>query len=120
MTQGITAGVGVTIIDPNKKPEATAFVADRRLGRTADRTRVVDYYSTEAAFGFKAPGQKVTTAEAAQFGISAEHPFSPTPGETRAAEPAVESKAVEKPEDKAITRAEVENKSVTKRKKKGK
>ena len=120
MTQGITAGVGVTIIDPNKKPEATAFVADRRLGRTADRMRVVDYYSTEAAFGFKAPGQKVTAAEAAQFGISAEHPFSPKPGETRAAEPAVEAKVVEKPEDKAITRAEVEDKSVTKRKKKGK
>lgn len=85
----------------------TAFVADRRLGRTADKRRVVPYESTEAAFGFKAPGQKVTAQEAAFFGISAECPFSP-PGwpETKQAEPA---------EDKAVTRAEVEDKAVRKK-----
>lgn len=116
---------GLTIVKPEEP--ATAFVADRRLGRTADKTRVVDYYSPEAAFGFKAPGQKVTVEEARQFGISAEHPFTPTnsePGGIRTEpdgteKPEPEAKAAEPPEDKAVKKADVEDKGLFRRRKKG-
>ena len=114
---------GLTIVKPEEP--ATAFVADRRLGRTADKTRVVDYYSPEAAFGFKAPGQKVTVEEARQFGISAEHPFSTRPGSAPAApsspepDPLPEAKQAEPPTDKAVKKADVEDKGLFRRRKKG-
>ena len=54
-----------------------AFVAPRRLGLTADRTRVVEYDSVEAAFMFRAPGKAVTAVEAERYGISEANPLSP-------------------------------------------
>lgn len=94
-------GRGLTILDPNRERSATAFVADRRLGLTADRTRVVDYYSTEAAFLFRAPGKPVTVEEAERYGINAQNPFSPKQA-APAADPAPEAKADEKADDKAF------------------
>ena len=109
---------GLTII--GKPPEAEApgaWVTPIHLGRTADLSRIVDYYSPEAAFNFRSAGKKVTAEESERYGISPEHPFSPKPGETM--DPKIaERKAAEKPEDKAITRTEIEDKSV-RRKRKG-
>lgn len=131
---------GLTIItNANEERPATAFVADRHLGRTADKRRVVDYYSPEAAYNFRSPGKKVTAEEAALYGISAEHPYSPKgwpsspaiaegPAEAPPAEPEAKQaepteeetdvKAATKPADKAVKKDEVEDKSFFGRKKK--
>jgi len=116
---------GLTIVKDDQETAATAFVADRRLGLTADRSRVVDYFDVEAAFLFRAPGGKVTVEEARQFGISAEHPFSPRPGSAPVSpsspepDPVPEAKAAEKPEDKAVKKADIEDKGIFRRKRKG-
>jgi len=112
--------MGLTFVKSDQEAAATAFVADRRLGLTADRSRVVDYFDVEAAFLFRAPGGKVTVAEAERYRITAEHPFSPRPGDVaRETHAQPEAKAAEKPEDKAVKKAEVEDKGLFRRRKKG-
>ena len=116
--------MGLTFVKSDQEAAATAFVADRRLGLTADRSRVVDYFDVEAAFLFHAPGGKVTVAEADRYRITAEHPFSPRPEDVARATPAApaaepEHKQADPPEDKAVKKAEVEDKGLFRRRKKG-
>jgi len=93
-------------IKPEPAEPATAFVADRRLGLTADRSRVVDYNDVEAAFLFRAPGGKVTVAEAERYRISARNPLTPRPSSAPASPSSPESdagaKMAEPAEDKMI------------------
>ena len=118
--------MGLTFVKSDQEAAATAFVADRRLGLTADRSRVVDYFDVEAAFLFRAPGGKVTVAEAERYHISAEHPLTPRPGSAPVApsspEPdsAAEAKQADPPEDKAIEKSDIEDKGLFRRRKKGK
>ena len=105
---------GLTIIrQPAEAESPGAWVTPIHLGRTADLSRVVDYYSPEAAFNFRSPGKKVTAEESERYGISAEHPFSPKPGDASSPTvPAPETKQADPPKDKAVTKAEIEDKSV--------
>ena len=121
----MTEGRGVKIISIEERLKAASpdkWVTDVRLGWTADKARVVDYYSTEAAYLFRAAGKPVTVEESERFGISPEHPFSPRPpvkfvppppdpDEEEGKGPTVVKQA-NQPEDKAITKAEVEDKGV--------
>ena len=40
--------MGLTFVKSDQEAAATAFVADRRLGLTADRSRVVDYFDVRS------------------------------------------------------------------------
>ncbi len=51
---------------------SVAFPADRRLYLTADRLRLVEEGNPESAFLFVAPGQSISAADAARFGLIAE------------------------------------------------
>lgn len=101
--------------EEGKARSAAAFVADRRLALTADRSRVVPYEHPDAAWLFKAPGQTVTAEEAERYGLSAPGGIETTPDGTE--KPAPEAKQAEKPSDKAVEKAEVEDKAVGRRKK---
>ena len=77
--------------------------AKRRLALTADKTRVVPYESTAAAFLFAAPGQEIPKALAEKYGlvdgdIPAEDDGPPKDVDQTDKEAEVKEKA--KPEDK--------------------
>ena len=51
-------------------PSVSAFVSDRRLCLTADRTRVVEENTAEAAYLLVAAGAPIAAVDAERFGLT--------------------------------------------------